>query len=176
MPADVRLAPFTPAHLSAFAAMLDDPDVQRFTRVPAPPPPGFPERWLGDCEEGRRTGTREVFAVLDAQDTGFLGIAVAPRIDAVARTAELGYVIAPDARGRGVATASLRQLTDWAFAELDPMRLELLISVDNGASKAVAARCGYTYEGTLRSMPVKQDVWADTEIWSRLPSDPPRDV
>lgn len=172
MPADVRLVPFVPAHLSAMAAMLDDPDVQRFTRIPVPPPPGFPELWMREYEEGRRTGTREVFAVVDTRDGGFLGVAVVPSIDAVARTAELGYVIAPSARGRGVATATLLRLTDWAFAELDPKRLELWINADNEASKGVAARCGYTYEGTMRSMHFKQGLWADTEIWSRLPTDP----
>ncbi len=71
-----------------------------------------------------------------------------------------------------MATQALELLTAWAFASLAPKRLELLISVDNEASKGVASRCGYTYEGTLRSIHVKQDVWADTEIWSRLPTDP----
>ena len=41
-----------------------------------------------------------------------------------------------------------------------------------GASKRVAERCGYIREGVLRSLHVKQDVHEDTEIWSRLASDP----
>jgi RimJ/RimL family protein N-acetyltransferase len=51
-------------------------------------------------------------------------------------------------------------------------RVELLISVDNPASKRVAERCGYVREGVLRSLHVKQDVREDTEIWSRLVDDP----
>ena len=167
----VRLEPFAPAHLNAFASMLDDPDVLRFTRVPVPTPSTFPADWLANYEEGRRDGTREAFALEDDGDGRFLGVALAPRIDTEARTAELGYMVAPEARGRGVATQALRLLTDWAFAALDPQRLELLISVENGASKIVAARSGYVYEGTLRSMHFKQDLWADSEIWSRLPED-----
>jgi RimJ/RimL family protein N-acetyltransferase len=50
-------------------------------------------------------------------------------------------------------------------------RLELLISVENDASKRVAERCGYVREGVLRSLHVKQDVREDTEIWSRLATD-----
>jgi RimJ/RimL family protein N-acetyltransferase len=96
---------------------------------------------------------------------------VAPRIDQVARTAELGYVLVQQARGRGVASTALRLLTQWAFSELEALRLELLISVENQASQRVAARCGYVREGVLRSLHVKQDVREDTEIWSLLPSD-----
>ena len=79
--------------------------------------------------------------------------------------------MAPRARGRGVATWALDALTRWGFAELDALRLELLISVDNEASKTVAERCGYVREGVLRSLHVKQGVREDTEIWSRLASD-----
>jgi RimJ/RimL family protein N-acetyltransferase len=91
-----------------------------------------------------------------------------PAIDYEGRTAELGYVVAPGARGRGVATAALSQLTDWAVSELGALRLELVIDVANAASKRVAARCGYEREGVLRSVHVKQELRADVEMWSVL--------
>jgi RimJ/RimL family protein N-acetyltransferase len=168
----IRLEPLGESHLGPLAALVADPDVQRFTRVPVPVPPGFPRTWLGLYEEGRRAGTREAFAVVDAGTGAFLGLAVAARIDREARTAELGYVVAPAARGRGVATEALRRLTEWAFSTLGALRLELLIGADNEPSKRVAARCGYVREGVLRSLHVKQGRREDTEIWSRLPTDP----
>jgi RimJ/RimL family protein N-acetyltransferase len=91
--------------------------------------------------------------------------------DRDARTLELGYVVAPVARGRGVAAAALQALTEWAFSAQDALRIELLISVQNGASKRVAQRCGYVREGVLRSVHFKQDLRDDMEIWSRLPTD-----
>ena len=63
------------------------------------------------------------------------------------------------------------RLTEWAISELGMLRLELMIGVDNSASKKVAERCGYAFEGVLRSLHFKQERRADTEIWSRLPSD-----
>jgi RimJ/RimL family protein N-acetyltransferase len=167
----MRLEPFGPTHLEAISVLLDDPDVLRFTRVPSPPPPDFAQTWFCFYEDGRREGTREAFAVVDG-DEAVVALAVAPRIDPGARTAELGYVVLPWARGRGVATEALRLLTAWAFSELGALRLELLISVDNDASKRVAERCGYLREGVLRSLHLKQDVRVDTEMWSRLPDDP----
>jgi RimJ/RimL family protein N-acetyltransferase len=170
--ATVCLTPFDPVHLHAFRALLDDRDVRRFTRVPESPPPGFAETWLQRYERGRRDGTSEAFAVVDEQEGEFLGIGVAPKIDSPTRTAELGYVVVPAARGRGVATETLRLLTEWGFSELGALRLELLISPANGASQRVAERCGYLREGILRSLQIKGDVREDTEIWSRLPTDP----
>jgi RimJ/RimL family protein N-acetyltransferase len=151
--------------------MLDDPDLLRFTRIPEPVPPGFARTWLERYEEGRAAGNREAFAVVD--DAGeFLGLALAPGIDRDTATAELGYAVAPGARGRGVASEALRELTEWAFGQQGMVRLELLISVDNPASKKVAERCGYVREGVLRSSYVKPGRREDTEIWSRLATDP----
>jgi RimJ/RimL family protein N-acetyltransferase len=170
---NVRLEPFSDAHLEPVAELLEDPAVRRFTRIPVPPPKGFERTWLGFYDQGRREGTREAFAIVDAGDGAFLGVAVAPRIEAEALTAELGYVVAPAARGRGVATEALSLLTDWAFSTLGALRLELLIGVENVASKRVAERCGYVCEGVMRSVFLKAGTREDTELWSRLPSDPP---
>jgi RimJ/RimL family protein N-acetyltransferase len=167
----IRLQPLSAAHLDGVRALVSDPAVLRFTRVPEPAPPDFAERWIGRYEEGRGDGSREGFAIEDTASAAFLGLALAPAIDREARTTELGYIVAPTARGRGVATAALRLLTDWAFSELAALRLELLIGVENEASKRVAERCGYGREGVLRSMHLKQSIREDVEIWSRLAVD-----
>jgi RimJ/RimL family protein N-acetyltransferase len=166
----VGLELFGPQHLPSLREMLADEQIRRFSRVPEPVPDGFERTWLDSYETGRRDGTREAFVVVGPADE-FLGLALAPTIVTPARTVELGYLIAPQARGRGVATTALGLLTDWAFSALGALRIELLISVDNLASKRVAERCGYVLEGVLRSMHFKQDLREDTEIWSRLPSD-----
>lgn len=167
----VRLEPLGAEHLPALAELVEDPDVQRFTRVPVPAPPGFVAEWLGRYETGRSDGTREAFAIVD-EGGAFLGFAAAVDIDREGLTVELGYMVAPAARGRGVAAEALRLLTDWAFAELGALRIELRISADNEASKRVARRCGYVPEGVLRSAPLKQGLREDLEIWSLLPTDP----
>jgi RimJ/RimL family protein N-acetyltransferase len=162
--------PLTSAHVPALEALVADPLVLRFTRVPVPVPPGFADSWISRYRRGARDGTCKGFAIVDPAGA-FLGLALAPVIDRETRTAELGYVIAEAARGRGIATAALARLTDWAFAELEAERLELVISVENEASKTVARRCGYRHEGVLRSVHIKAGVREDVEIWSRLPGD-----
>ena len=152
--------------------MLEDADVQRYTMVPVPVPAGFEREWLERYEEGRADGTREGFAIVD-DDGSFLGLALAFAIDSEGREVELGYALTPAARGRGVATWALRELTEWAVRQLDPARIQLQISADNEASKRVAERAGYVYEGTLRSVHFKQGNRQDLEVWSRIAGDAP---
>ncbi|MEA2380821.1 MAG: hypothetical protein QOH72_792 [Solirubrobacteraceae bacterium] len=170
MPA-VRLEPLNDAHVGAVAAMLADPDVLRFTRVPDPTPDGFAQEWLATYEAGRRDGTREAFAAIDLGGR-FVGLGLAFGIDRNEGEAELGYIVAPEARGRGLGTAILRALTDWAFAEAGVQRLRLVIDVENPGSLRVAERTGYVREGVLRSVHFKGGRRIDAVLLSRLPTDP----
>jgi RimJ/RimL family protein N-acetyltransferase len=167
----VRLELLSEAHLGALAAMLADPDILRFTRVPEPTPADFPQEWLRLYEAGRRDGTREGFAAFDA-DGRFVGVALAFGIDRGEGEAELGYMVAPEARGRGLATAMLRALTDWAFAEAGVQRVRLVVDLENPASLRVAERSGYVREGVMRSVHFKNGRRIDAVLLSRLPSDP----
>ena len=166
----VRLVVFSAEHVSAFERMADDETVAAYTPFPHPLPAGFGVQWLARYDAARAEGTREAFAIVGGDE--LVGIAVAPRIDPTAREVELVYVVARGSRGRGVATAALGLLTRWAFEERAAARAYLRINAGNEASRRVATRCGYTYEGTLRSTWFKDDQRVDTEVWSRLPSDP----
>ena len=171
MAAAIRLERLGARHLDGVAALVDDPDVLHFTRVPEPAPPGFARDWIARYEDGERDGSRAGFAAVDAAGA-FLGLALAPQIDAEGRELELGYIVARDARGRGVGTAMLRELTRWALDELGALRIYLMIDTANDASRRIAERCGYVLEGVLRSAHLKQGRRSDVMVWSLLPSDP----
>lgn len=59
--------------------------------------------------------------------------------------AQIGYWLAPKARGRGIATRAVVRLTDWLF-DLGASRVVLTIVDDNQASIDVAQRVGYLLE------------------------------
>jgi RimJ/RimL family protein N-acetyltransferase len=168
----MRLEPLGEQHLDALRRLLDegDPDLLRFTRIPEPVPPDFARTWLAMYEHAREEGSREAFAAL-GDDDELLGLGFVPTLDRDAGEAELGYVVGSEHRGRGVASAILRELTAWVFAQ-GIERAELFIDVRNPASERVAQRAGYVREGTLRSVHHKAGQRIDAAIWSRLPSDP----
>ena len=162
----LSLQPLDDRHLPGMEDIVADPEALRFTRIPEPAPPGFAATWLERYRGDERVG----FAIEDERGA-FLGLALAPEIDREGREVELGYIVHPAARGRGVATRALVLLTRWAFDELGALRAYLYIDTGNGASLKVAERAGYVHEGVLRSVHVKQGLRADSSVWSRLPSD-----
>jgi RimJ/RimL family protein N-acetyltransferase len=169
---DLRLEPLGSRHGADLDALANDPDVRRFTYVPLEPPAGFGTRWAARYDEGWRDGTRAGFAIRDGDDErGFLGFVAFVQLDRDARQGEIGYVVAPAGRGRGVATRALRLLTRWGFEELGLERVELRIDVVNTASEIVAARAGYVRDGVLRSSYFKEGLRVDLGVWSRLATD-----
>ena len=165
---DIRLEPLTAEHEAAMDALARDDGVAEFTRVPAPAPAGFGSAWVDRYTRGRKDGTNAGFAVVDAESGAFLGFVALVKLDLETQEAEAGYIVASHARGRGVATRSLRLLTDWAFAEFPLERIELMIDTANAASEVVAERCGYTREGVLRWTYLKPGLRSDTIVYSKL--------
>ena len=159
--------PLEPGHEPGVAALVQVEDVRTFTRVPTQPPPGFAAEWLARYEEGWRDGSRAGFAI-ESHDGEFLGLGMYVRIEEDGRQGEIGYVVGPAARGRGVATRTLRLLTEWGFSQLGMRRIELWIDTTNSGSERVAERAGYVLEGVLRSVWFKEDIRRDFGIWSRL--------
>ena len=168
----MQLRPLAAADVDDVTELISDPTTLRHTRVPEPPPEGFARGWYERYEQGREARSKEAFAIV-GDDGAFLGLALAPAIDDEAAEAELGYIVAAHARGRGVASEALRQLTAWAFEERGIQRAYLLIDVENAASSKVAERAGYRLEGVMRSAYLKQGRRGDTQLWARLPDDPP---
>jgi RimJ/RimL family protein N-acetyltransferase len=168
----IRLEPLAAEHLEGLAALGRDVDVQRFTYVPSPWVDGFERTWLQRYEQGHKDGTRAGFAIVDEAHGTFLGLAALVQVDREGREAEAGYIVAPRARGRGLAGRALGLLTEWALGELGLERVELRITADNVASMRVAERCGFVREGVLRSVHLKQGLRSDLAVYSRIASDP----
>ncbi|MEV0621493.1 GNAT family protein [Nonomuraea sp. NPDC050404] len=82
--------------------------------------------------------------------------------------AQLGYLVAPWARGRGVAATAARAVTDWLF-DHGVRRVELQAEVENVASLRVAYRAGFREEGLRREAKRLRDGrWADFVMFARL--------
>jgi len=166
----IRLEPLTQADVPDMLALTSDPGIIRFTRVPTDSDERFVRTWIGRYETGWDDGTRAGFAVR-GNDGEFLGFAALVDLDLDQREAELGYMVAPAARGRGVASRAVELLTRWAFDALGLLRLELRIEAENTPSVRVAERVGYRLDGVLRNVYFKEDERCDLGVWSRLSSD-----
>ena len=148
-----------------------DPDIARFTRIPSEPDLAFLTGWLTRYERAWDDGSAAGFAVRDAETGEAVGFAGIVQLELDKQEGEIGYVVAPSARGRGVAGRALALLTHWSFETLGLQRIELRIDPANEASARIARRAGYYREGTLRNTYFKEGLRSDIEVWSRLAAD-----
>ncbi len=167
----IRLEPLGQSIVQELLALLDDPDIVRFTRVPDGADEQFARSWIKRYEDGWDEGSRAGFAIHPNDGDALLGWAGLVELDLERRQGEIGYLVAPAARGQGIALRTVMLLTRWGFAELGLERLELRIDPENIPSTKVAERAGYRLEGVLRNLHFKADKRADVGVWSRLSQD-----
>src|SRR6478735_1996852 len=84
---------------------------------------------------------------------------------------EVGCCVVPAARGQGIATGTLRALTDWSFRTLGLGRVQVFVGTENTAALRLAEACGFRREGTLRGYWEEDGHRLDAIILARLPGD-----
>jgi RimJ/RimL family protein N-acetyltransferase len=163
---ELLLRPPTEADVPAVTAACQDEELARFI-------PGFPSPyreqdargWIASRTPGDESS--KTFLIVDATSDQLLG-AIEVRLG---ETGSIGYWIAKEARGRGVATRATRLLAEWAVTAGGVQRLELTTHPDNVPSQRVAEKAGFTREGVLRSQVRFPDGRRDSVIFSLLPAD-----
>jgi ribosomal-protein-serine acetyltransferase len=96
------------------------------------------------------------------------GVVGIHRVDWPARKAEIGYWLAREFQGRGIATAAARAVNQHALVELELNRMEIHCAVGNTRSSAIAKRLGFTFEGTHREAQLLAGRYLDLEVYSML--------
>jgi RimJ/RimL family protein N-acetyltransferase len=151
----VTLRRWRPDDVPAIYDACQDPEIVRHTYVPQPYTLADAEGYVALCTDAWAKGTAAGFAIADAATDGVLGTISRPPLEG--HRACFGYWLAPEARGRGVATRALRLIVDWTLVTSDVIRLELYTDLDNPASGRVAERAGFVREGIRRAWDVGRD-------------------
>jgi RimJ/RimL family protein N-acetyltransferase len=167
----VDLRRFRDEDADDLTAACNDELIQRF--LPKLPRPYTRE----DALYWIRTGTANMFAaggagyaISDATSNRLLGAAGATQQGG--GNAEIGYWVAPWARGQGVATTAARLLAAHAFAN-GFARLTLRTQRENTPSQRVAIASGFGREGLERGSGSALDGSRfDLVVWARLAGDP----
>ena len=142
------LAPPVEADIDAITAACQDPEVTRYTPVPSPYERRHAEDFVAKTAEWWEKGSDCVWSIHAGDE--FVGMVGLHRIGA--GQAEIGYWMAPGARGRGYLAEAARAAVDYAFGDpLKLARLEWRAVVGNVPSARSARALGFRYEGLLRS-------------------------
>jgi RimJ/RimL family protein N-acetyltransferase len=153
----------------AVAAACRDAEIARWLAfVPQPYTEEDARVYIEDCIDAPEH--RCPFAITDARGGAVIG-SIDIRSNRL-RTGHVGYWVAAQARGRGVAPDALRALSGWAFETLGLGRVELVTDPENIASQRVAEKAGFQREATLRSILLNRDgSRRDGVMFSLLPGE-----
>jgi RimJ/RimL family protein N-acetyltransferase len=80
----------------------------------------------------------------------------------------LGYWLGEPFWNRGIATLAVRAMVEWAFTELDLIRIFAFVFESNTASARVLEKTGFTLEGTMRRAVFKRGRLMDQALYAIL--------
>jgi RimJ/RimL family protein N-acetyltransferase len=128
--------------------------------------------WCAEQAAGRRQrGEGDHYGVVRREDDRLVGCLWTGRTDRTARSTEVSYAIAAHTRGFGVAAEAVDALAIALILEHGFQRIELRVAPGNVASRRVAEKAGFRYEGLLRNAGYVHGGRVDLEVWSFVAAD-----
>ncbi len=172
-PAIVTLRRACAADADAFARMMADPQV--FGGLMQMPYPDA-ETWRARLVEGAAPGKQDLHLVAEAEGNvvGSAGLHPAGPMARRRHVMHLGISVAREWQGRGVGSALMAGLCDYADNWVGILRIELTVFVDNPHAIALYERFGFEHEGTHRGYALRDGIYADAHFMARLHPHPPR--
>jgi len=166
------LRPWRDSDIHSIVEACQDPEIVRWTRVPERYGEVDARAYLLQRYESTHAGATAPFAIVSAEDLDHLLGSIALMHPAWEHArAEVGYWLAPGARGQGHATRALKLITAFGFESLRLERIDLFAATGNPASQRVAERGGFVREAVLRSYMSGKDGQLDMVAFGRLASD-----
>lgn len=102
----------------------------------------------------------------------FAGLIGFKDTDRMNRKTEIGYWLCEPYQGKGIMTAAVKALCDFAFQELNMNRIQIKCAVGNEPSKRIPRRLGFTFEGIERDGELLTGgIYTDIEVYSLLKLD-----
>ncbi|WP_345388154.1 GNAT family N-acetyltransferase [Nonomuraea salmonea] len=166
-PAAPAAPPQEPRDAPHLAATGADPLTQEYTGVPRGYTEEHARAYIAHTERQRIRGIGVAWTAEELA-TGRYAVNLDLRdLDWHNRTAEVGYMTAPWARGNGYAAEAVLAVARWLFERHGFARLQLRAATANTASQRVAEKAGFVREGVARSSLAGEDL----VVYSLIPSD-----
>lgn len=142
----LRLRHFVPEDVQAFAPILADPDVMRFS-ASGPKTVEQTRQLVDGCRRDYGKDGFSLYAVVHAEDARLIGYCgLWPQTVNGVQEVEISYRLNPDYWGRGLATEAARAVVAHAAGRLGLKRLVAVIEAANVGSVRVAERAGLHWE------------------------------
>lgn len=166
----LQLRAVAPADASALFAYLSRPEVYLSTSAD---PWTFDavEQFVADSAAGLQSGQWCRYGIVIPGESGPAGTVGLFDVDLRNRRCEIGYDLAPEYWGGGLATRAASLLLGWAFANAFH-RVEATVMAGNTRSERVLQRLGFELEATMRDYKLVRGEFRDYSLWALLAPGP----
>ncbi|MCU0960382.1 MAG: GNAT family N-acetyltransferase [Pirellulaceae bacterium] len=164
----VHLTEIRRADEPAFLALLNDPDMSRFTcRLPYPYTREAFEKWIGIVTAAAAEYGEPIhWAIRNAAGELIGGIGFDNLIKG--HRAEIGYWLAKPYWGRGIMSSVVAKACQVAGREWNLVRITALVFENNLASVRVLEKCGFEREARLRKYFSRDGEFSDAFLYARV--------
>lgn len=125
---------------------------------------------MGDYQASKVTeferGTNYTYDIF--YDGEYAGSIEIMHINNANKFCEIGYWLAVDFMRKGIMTKAVNVITELAFEKLGMHCVIILAAAKNARSCAVAERCGFKLDATLRSRLLINGEYTDENVYSKL--------
>ena len=165
---DVALRPVVEDDLPVLNGMLGSPEVRAPFQWFGWSDPGRMAR--GYAENGLLGPDNSILMVASGAET--LGFVSWRKIDVTSSYFwNMGILLLPAARGRGIGTRAHQLLVRYLFAHTPVMRIEADTDKDNIAEQRALEKAGFTQEGLMRSVVFRDGQWRDAYLYGIVRDD-----
>ena len=164
----IQLSEFQPSDQVACVEHLREKEIyDRTLRIPYPYTEDDFQEWLKIVEKTTQEQGRSVLWAIRKEDglliggCGFDGFQLGK-----SHRAEIGYWLAKPFWCRGIMTAVVRRVSEFAFAEFGLVKITAHVFANNPASARVLEKCGFVQEGYLGKHYLKDGRYLDARLFA----------
>jgi putative acetyltransferase len=129
--------------------------------------------WRERLEAKSSNGDVQLVALAKGQLVAMAGLHANPHIRR-RHAMHLGMAVTVPAQGKGVGSALMAALIDYADRWVAVMRIELTVFTDNERAVALYRKFGFVQEGIFRAYGLRDGRYQDVRAMARLHPSPPR--
>lgn len=167
----VRLRPVAEPDLAMFRRFATEPGLIGLDWAGFRDPGAPARRYAEDGYLGERDGRLIVRTEPEEAAAGYVSY-LSGSYGGRAPYWEIGIVLLPEWRGRGIGWRAQALLCDYLFAHTPVQRIQAGTHAENLAEQRSLEKAGFQLEGIVRACEFRAGAWRDGHLYSRLRDDP----